>query len=85
MFEINTIKLDYENKTSFIKVNENTTHILEFDFEFKGGTPIIGIYDITFNIITIPDYIDADIIDGIEYKIIYIYKIKKVRWKQWTH
>lgn len=75
----NTIKLEYNNEISYIKVNENATHIVEFDFEFKGGCPIIGLYDTTFNVITIPDYIDSDMLDGIEYVRIYIYDIRKVR------
>lgn len=77
MFEINTIKLDYDDKISFIKVNKNATHIVEFDFGLK-GTSIIGVYDTTFNIITIPECIDLDIIDDTEYKVISIYNIKKV-------
>ena len=77
MFEINTIKLNYDDKISFIKVNKNTTHILKFVFGIKGNA-IIGVYDTTFNIITIPSCINLDIIDDTEYKLISIYDIKKV-------
>ena len=79
MFEINTIKFDLNEKTTYIKCLENVTHVLKCEWEFNGGAPIIGLYDATFNIITIPDYIDTDMVDGIEYKLIYIYDIKKVR------
>ena len=75
MFEIKTILY---NK-SHIKVNENPTHILKYEFACKGGDPIIGIYDTSFNIITFPDYKENFKVDGIEYELIYIYKIKRVR------
>ena len=81
MFEIKTILY---NK-SYIQVNENPNHILKYDLEYKGGDPIIGVYDTTFNIITFHDYNDNFNVDGIEYELIYIYEIKRVRWIKWTH
>ena len=50
----------------------NPTHILSCEWEYKGGTPIIGIYDTTFQVITITPNINY--VDGNEYKLIYIYK-----------
>ena len=79
MYEINTIKFDVNEKTTYIKCRENATHIIKCEWEFNGGCPIIGVYDTTFNVITIPDFIDRDMVDGIEYVLIYIYDIRKVR------
>ena len=75
MFEIKTLLY---NK-SHIKVNENPTHILKYELEYKGGDPIIGIYDTEFNIITFPVYNENFKVDGIEYELIYIYEITRVR------
>ena len=85
MFEINTILDNLNKDKSFIKVNANPTHILKYELEYKGGCPIIGVYDTTFNIITFPDYNENFKIDGIEYQLIHVYEITRVRWKQWTH
>lgn len=79
MYEINTIKFDVNEKTTYIKCRENPTHIIKCDWEFKGGNPIIGLYDTTFGVISIPEYIDTYMVDGIEYMIIYIYDINRVR------
>lgn len=81
MFEIKTIVY---NK-SYIKVNKNPTHILKYELEYKGGNPIIGVYDTTFNIITFPVYKENFKVYGIEYELIYIYEIIRVRWIKWMH
>lgn len=75
MFEIKTILY---NK-SYIKVNANPNHILKYELEYKGGDPIIGVYDTTFNIILFPDYNDNFTLDSIEYQLIYVYEITRVR------
>lgn len=73
------LKFDVNDNITYLKGKEQPTHILKYEWEYKGGCPIIGIYDTTFNIIIFTDYIDTFKVDGIEYKLIYIYEIEIVR------
>ena len=83
MFEINVIKTGNTcikvKENPILKGKEQPTHIFKYEWEYKGGCPIIGVYDTSFNIIIFNDYIDTFKVDGIEYKLIYIYEIEKVR------
>lgn len=80
---MNVIKI---SKT-YIKVKENIilkgkeypTYIFKYEWEYKGGQPKIGVYDTTFNTIIFYDYTEAFEVDGIEYKLIYIYECTRVR------
>lgn len=94
MFEINVIKIsktyikvkenpiskfDVNDNITYLKGKEYPTYILKYELEYKGGEPKIGVYDTTFNTITFYDYTEAFKVDGIEYKLIYIYECMRVR------